>query len=379
MMQAKKRILFVSPQSGVWGASLSMLAVIKHLVNKNYSVVVLLKGDKGIVEHLEKLNVQVEMYRFKNWCDVPSIYKRWHLLKSIKDIYGVNEQAQYLREKYGDFDYVYTNTIVTYYGLMLARCLKAKHIHHIRENAIKDFDMSFGLGYKATVGVINRFSEAIICVSKDVERQILKHVPRAKTTVVYNGVADIGQQAKLDMGSGQLKLVLVARLSEEKGVLFAVKSAVKLYMAGMNISLDIYGSGVLYDKIAQVIKEKGAEGYIHLMGYVPNVPLHEYHVGLMCSKHEAFGRTTVEYMMHGLPVIGTGAGGTKEIVVDGKTGLLFKGNDMVDFCCCVQTLYDNRHLIKKYGEDGYMRAKVVFSVDRYVMEVERVIELLDNN
>lgn len=37
---------------------------------------------------------------------------------------------------------------------------------------------------------------------------------------------------------------------------------------------------------------------------------------------EPFGRVTIEAMAFGLPVLGTDAGGTKEIVLDGKTGLL---------------------------------------------------------
>jgi glycosyltransferase involved in cell wall biosynthesis len=41
------------------------------------------------------------------------------------------------------------------------------------------------------------------------------------------------------------------------------------------------------------------------------------------GRGECFGRVTIEAMAFGLPVLGTAAGGTKEIISDGVTGLLF--------------------------------------------------------
>lgn len=47
-------------------------------------------------------------------------------------------------------------------------------------------------------------------------------------------------------------------------------------------------------------------------------------VGVMPSLKEAFGRVTVEYMLAGLLTIGSNTGGTKEIIVDNKTGYLYE-------------------------------------------------------
>jgi glycosyltransferase involved in cell wall biosynthesis len=52
------------------------------------------------------------------------------------------------------------------------------------------------------------------------------------------------------------------------------------------------------------------------------------HVGLMCSRSEAFGRVTVEYLRRGRPVIGTRSGGTPELTEDGVTGLLYDPGDI---------------------------------------------------
>src|SRR5581483_3678149 len=45
------------------------------------------------------------------------------------------------------------------------------------------------------------------------------------------------------------------------------------------------------------------------------------------SSNEAFGRVTVEAMLHGKPVVGSNKGGTAEIIEDNKTGLLYTAGD----------------------------------------------------
>ena len=46
-------------------------------------------------------------------------------------------------------------------------------------------------------------------------------------------------------------------------------------------------------------------------------------IGLTCSRNEAFGRTTVEALLMGKPVIGTNTGGTVDLISDGVDGLLY--------------------------------------------------------
>lgn len=47
----------------------------------------------------------------------------------------------------------------------------------------------------------------------------------------------------------------------------------------------------------------------------------------MCSMSETFGMVTIEAMARNLPVIGTNAGGTPELLLHGEAGVLFEPND----------------------------------------------------
>lgn len=53
-------------------------------------------------------------------------------------------------------------------------------------------------------------------------------------------------------------------------------------------------------------------------------------VCIMASKSETFGMVTIEALSHGIPVIGSRAGGTPELILDGETGYLFESNNAND-------------------------------------------------
>ena len=111
--------------------------------------------------------------------------------------------------------------------------------------------------------------------------------------------------------------------------------------------------------------------YISLKGFYSNkdIEYDKYDVGFISSTFEAFARTTLEYMMHGLAVIGSNSGGTIEQVVDKVTGLLYETHDPFDMYRKIVFLYENRVIVLKYGQEGRKRAEDCFSQERYVKSV----------
>jgi glycosyltransferase involved in cell wall biosynthesis len=43
-------------------------------------------------------------------------------------------------------------------------------------------------------------------------------------------------------------------------------------------------------------------------------------IGLMCSRDEAFGRVTIEFMLHKMPVIASNSGANPELVINRING-----------------------------------------------------------
>ena len=91
---------------------------------------------------------------------------------------------------------------------------------------------------------------------------------------------------------------------------------------------------------------------------------------------ENFGRVTIEAMIFKLPILGTDAGGTPEIVEHGVTGLLhpvgIEGQDQL--ADNILTLMNNRDKAKAMGQIGSRRAKEKFNAIRFDAEFASSIQ-----
>jgi len=103
------------------------------------------------------------------------------------------------------------------------------------------------------------------------------------------------------------------------------------------------------------------------------------HALLMCSRHEALGRVTIEAMAHGLPVIGRAEGGTLEVIEDGSTGLLYdKGPEelAVRMLQLIRDPEGAREMATAAMRDVAVRFTVEGSADRVM---QRYTELLQDH
>lgn len=123
----------------------------------------------------------------------------------------------------------------------------------------------------------------------------------------------------------------------------------------------IYGGGDLLTKLQVLAKELGIENHVSFKGTIPNaeVPnvINKMDIFVNCSKHESFGVALVEAMACGIPVVATDTPGFREVVDDGKTGIVLKDRQPETFANALLSLLNDEGLRKKYGEEG--RKKVL--------------------
>ena len=85
---------------------------------------------------------------------------------------------------------------------------------------------------------------------------------------------------------------------------------------------------------------------------------------VVCSRDEALGRTTIEAMKCGLPVIAPDAFGHSELIQDGGNGFYYQLGDPEDLATKMRILL-NRETRIKLGEYGKKWANVNFNDQRY--------------
>jgi glycosyltransferase involved in cell wall biosynthesis len=96
---------------------------------------------------------------------------------------------------------------------------------------------------------------------------------------------------------------------------------------------------------------------------------------------ENFGRVTTEAMTFKLPVLGTDAGGTPEIVEHGVTGLLHPVGDEGQEVLAdnILTLMNNRDLVKTMGDAGSKRVDERFTAKRFDAEFGSLLQTIVNS
>jgi glycosyltransferase involved in cell wall biosynthesis len=89
---------------------------------------------------------------------------------------------------------------------------------------------------------------------------------------------------------------------------------------------------------------------------------------------EPFGRVIVEAMMMGRPVVAADSGGPREIIEDGRTGLLVPRGDDAALAAAICRLLGDRALAGAMGEAGRSEATRRFSAAEHALAVESVYD-----
>ena len=83
---------------------------------------------------------------------------------------------------------------------------------------------------------------------------------------------------------------------------------------------------------------------------------------VLTSEREPFGRVLIEAMASETPVVAIDSGGPREVVVQGKTGLLVPPTPM-SLAAAITSLLDDPALRARYGREGRRRVETHFSLN----------------
>lgn len=141
-------------------------------------------------------------------------------------------------------------------------------------------------------------------------------------------------------------------LNRVKGVDDLLKAFKLAYDERKDLCLVVIGDGPDREEL-----ENMAEGYpIEFTGDLePEEVARWYlrsHFTVMASHEEAAGRIYTEGYEAGLPAIGTRVGGTPEVLIDGRTGILVEDGDTEGFRDAILKMVDDEKLRKDLGKNG---------------------------
>ncbi len=216
--------------------------------------------------------------------------------------------------------------------------------------------------YAATVA---RWPEAQICVVPngiDVTHMLDYHVSPAEA----RSALGIPQDVPL--------IGYVGRLRPVKGVDVLLTALAQL----PHTHLLVVGTGPQAADLTARAGQSDLMGRIHMLGQVADVrlALRACDVYAQPSRREAFGLAAVEAAAVGLPVVASAVGGLRDIVADGRTGLLVPPDQPAALANALAHLIAHPDEARQMGAAGRDYVCAELSIDRAIERIERVYDEL---
>lgn len=228
-----------------------------------------------------------------------------------------------------------------------------------------------------------------IAVSPSVERYLVGQlrVPERKVTLIFNGVEEPltpsdGQReellAALGIEQDQIVVGSVGQMDDTTKRFDDLLRAFALLEPRGAAVLVLVGDGRLRPGHERLAEELGVRDLVRFVGW-KREPGHYYgimDIFALASEREAFGLVNAEAMLCGLPVVATRVGGIPDVVVDDETGILVPPRDPKCMAEGIQRLRDDHAMRAQMGTAGKVRARTLFSADRYATEVHELYQRL---
>ncbi|MDD5237324.1 MAG: glycosyltransferase family 4 protein, partial [Candidatus Omnitrophica bacterium] len=272
---------------------------------------------------------------------------------------------------------MHTNSIRTHiYGAYVAKKLKIPLVWHERNLIFSDLiDLD---------RIFSSLADAIICNSFAVAKRFMKKgaLP-AKVKVVYNGVdtgrfhAGIdGNSVRVEFGISKEKIVvgIAGHLGKRKGIegfLQAAKIISERFDSAEDkfrfliAGADVFGKGIgRIEHLKRMAKKYGIDKKVIFTGFRSDMPQVYAAMDILVSVSllEACGRSILEAMATGKPVVAADSGGNPELVKDGISGLLFSPRDPGTLTEAIMKLARDRRMAEQMGSSGRRIVEEKFTI-----------------
>ena len=369
------KIVLASHSTEIGGAELVLLELVAGLIDRGVTVSVVLPGEGVLARRLEAVGAETWRVPYEWWAGLRRS-RADAVQRSGRNIRAALSIRTLLR-RLGP-DVVVTNTLTIPSAALAAKALRIPHVWYLHEFGQKDHGLSFDLGLRTSVRLVNWLSARIIVNSRAIFDEFSRDIPSAKLRVAYCGV-DVPERLPSFPPPAErpFRLVLVGFKTPSKGQEDAIRAVGLLRERGRDVRLALVGqcSPEYALRLGRLVREVHADDVIDFVDFTEDRYryVQQAHVALMCSRSEAFGRVTVEAMKLGRPVIGTDRGGTRELIRDGRTGLLYPYGDPAGLAERIDRLYADRELRESLGRNAREWARATFSVARHTAAVMEVL------
>jgi colanic acid/amylovoran biosynthesis glycosyltransferase len=187
-----------------------------------------------------------------------------------------------------------------------------------------------------------------VTVSEFNRQHILEHFPDIvsdKVFVQYLGIAPLcldTPNASATRSRASFVMLAVGRLHAVKDHAFLIRACRQLKAKGTNCLCLIAGEGQERTQLEQLIKDLDLEAEVELLGHLSRRQLDSYYaladVVVLTSRSEGIPLVLMEAMARGKVVLAPNITGIPELVLNGKTGFLYRAGALDEFVSRVEMI-----------------------------------------
>ncbi len=382
-MQTPLRVLHVHNSADLYGASRSLLRLLKTIDRARFTPVVVLPEDGPLKNLLEAEKIKVLVHPRLSVI-TRTVFKSWRLVPfALNFPFSVLWLRQLIRRE--QIALVHTNTGVILSPALASKLAGVPHVWHFR-----DWFQEFGWVWPLYARYAVSCSKKIVCVSNAVAGQFTR---RDNVVVIHNGFsldefqvakADLRREfrARFNLGDdfvvgcvGRIKLV-------RKGQEVLVRAAALLKQRGRKLKVLIVGTPFTgneshLEQLQNLALELGVSGDVVFIGELADTRIAYAAMDtltLTSAQPEPFGGVVMEAMCMGLPVVATNIGGSLDQVVEGETGFLVPPADAAALAVAIEKLMLDAALRDKMGAAAIERIRKNFSLAEMAAKLEQLFD-----
>jgi glycosyltransferase involved in cell wall biosynthesis len=347
---APVKALFVLPDLQGGGAERAVITLLRHFNTRRIEPTLVLLKNEGVYFHEVGRGTRLELI-------LPA-------KRSLRTSMHVTLPALYRLARQHDVVVGALELVATYMAVIAGRLARKPVVGWIHAN-LEQYLTGRLKWHTYMVPRLYQNLESIIVPSSGALEESVRvaRMPRGRFQVIHNplDIDLIARKAHQPLGSvfPFPYLLAAGRLSEEKGFGMLLRAYRLLKERGLQHHLVILGEGPLRHDLESLVQKYELVGEVFMPGFVTNPfnVMRNAGIFVLSSEHESFGMVIAEALSLGVPVVSTDCpSGPREILADGKYGLLAVPGDHVDLADKIQLLLNNQSMLRDFATFGKQRA-----------------------
>lgn len=361
------RILLVHGNAEWYGSDRSFTLLVEGLRRRGWDVTAVVPADGAVASRLRAADVPVVISdpgvpRLRSWS--VRLLLRWALVDAPRSCWQMRRLAR-------SVDLVHLNTSTIFGALFGAVLARRPVVLHLREHWPPE--ARWWRWYARSAG---RMIATVVAISTQLADEA-RLAGFRRVTLIHNGLS-FGPPP-----TGHLPGLLdVGRINGWKGHEILVEALGRLRERGVDIPLAVAGDAYpgeepIVDRLRRRIDALGMGASISLLGYVDDVPALYERSTIFVSptiRPEPFGLALLEAMASGLAPIAADAGGPRDLVQHGRTGLLVPMGDVDALAHAIGELWLDPERTRAMGRAAAADVRARFDIEVTLDAIEGVYQ-----